>query len=133
MKYLNLGFRNEYINIQFFNQLREKWPQLNDKTYIKAEYGYTVQINSIVDTPMKSEPEYYTHFKKGFKNYIKRIIGSIIDAHSLIYQGMGIYYKPIKTNETVLQMEVFRVRVYDEIKELICVYHYVTDTLYIKR
>ena len=132
MEILDLGFSLSE-NMKFFYMLREKWPQLNERSNIALVPEYEVRIRALIKPKLMSIPFLYTDFKKGFKNYVKRIIGSIFNVHSLIYQGMNQYFYPIETNETVLYMLVFSHEELGVRRELVCVYEPSLDTLYIKR
>lgn len=131
METLDFGFTYSE-NDQMFRLIKNEWPQLNSKTNIHLEPNEQVPIVGDIFVPTRYI-QAYTNFKKGFKNYVKRILGSVIDAHSLIYQGMEEYYHPVNSNTTILNMTPFFIESFGRRHVLVCVYLNTTDTLYIKK
>ncbi len=91
MEHLDLGFKDEYVNWCFSKSLKEKWPQINEKTSVCIVNSHTFKVGISFTSgtdAINSQVKSYTDFKKGFKNYLKRIMGCVIDAHRLRYQWM---------------------------------------------
>lgn len=130
----SLGSRyDSQIIYDLYEQLRQRWPQLNDKTTVMSAETSPITI-ATVDSVMPSLVRVPVR-RKGLRGRLWRAFGELLNAPRLMGRGWTLESKykspPIRT-ETI-ELQSFGWHDYMGRHSIGVQYHPASDTLYIKQ
>lgn len=117
----------ELINPYLLNEVKNKWPQLNDNT--KISYVKNDNI-SIADLWVKeANTEIFSNYKQDVKEAVQENLNCVINDRHYLNKLMDSQFD--QAHERVFYLELFYFNNGFNTERLLCYYHAENDTLFI--